>query len=127
MSKTPIPCSLGFENLPLSAQALFFHLAIRANEEGYITAGQATMVREHIGATDEDVKALLRNRFVVTDGGRLHVEKDATYPSLVVENGQEDVILYIFHRTAIWRQTVAAYEQELARRVSTATGNEWNN
>lgn len=124
MNKTPTPCSLGFENLPLSAQALFFHLACHASENGIISQNVASIVRERIGATDADVKALIRNKFVTTSsgGGQLKLETTATYPSLVVDNGNEEEIVYIFHRTVIWRQTVAAYEKETTEQFRRSVG-----
>lgn len=52
-----------FLDMPLSAQALYFHLSMRADDEGFL--GNAKRVRTMIGASEDDFKLLIVKRFVI--------------------------------------------------------------
>ena len=52
-----------FLDMPLSAQALYFHLSMRADDEGVL--GNAKRVRTMIGASEDDFKLLIVKRFVI--------------------------------------------------------------
>lgn len=52
-----------FLDMPLSAQALYFHLSMRADDEGFL--GNAKRVRSMIGASEDDFKLLIVKRFVI--------------------------------------------------------------
>jgi len=52
-----------FLDMPLSAQALYFHLSMRADDEGFL--GNAQRVRSMIGASEDDFKLLIVKRFVI--------------------------------------------------------------
>lgn len=57
-----------FLEMPLSAQALYFHLSMRADDDGFLN--NAKKVRKIIGASEDDLKLLIAKRFVITfDGG----------------------------------------------------------
>jgi hypothetical protein len=52
-----------FLDMPLSTQALYFHLSMRADDEGFINNPKKT--QRVIGATDDDLKLLIAKRFVI--------------------------------------------------------------
>ena len=52
-----------FLDMPLSAQALYFHLAMRADDEGFIN--NPKKIKRMIGASDDDLKLLVAKRFVI--------------------------------------------------------------
>lgn len=61
-SKTIID-SDAFLDMPMSAQALYFHLAMRADDDGFIN--NPKKVQRMIGASDDDAKLLLMKKFLI--------------------------------------------------------------
>lgn len=61
-SKTVID-SDAFIEMPLSAQALYFHLAMRADDDGFVNS--PSRIRKDVGAAEDDLKLLLAKRFVL--------------------------------------------------------------
>lgn len=52
-----------FLDMPLSTQALYFHLNMRADDDGFI--GNPKRVQRIVGASDDDLKLLLMKRFLL--------------------------------------------------------------
>lgn len=52
-----------FMDMPLSAQALYFHLGMRADDDGFI--GNARRVQRLLGASDDDFKLLVMKGFLL--------------------------------------------------------------
>lgn len=52
-----------FLDMPLSAQALYFHLSMRADDEGFV--GNPKRIRNMINASEDDMKLLLLKRFIL--------------------------------------------------------------
>ena len=52
-----------FLDMPLSAQALYFHLSMRADDEGFIN--NPKKIQRVIGASDDDRKLLLAKNFII--------------------------------------------------------------
>lgn len=52
-----------FLDMPLSSQALYFHLNMRADDDGFIN--NPKKIQRMIGATDDDLKILIGKRFVL--------------------------------------------------------------
>lgn len=52
-----------FLDMPLSAQALYFHLSMRADDEGFV--GNPKRIRGMIGASEDDLKLLILKRFLL--------------------------------------------------------------
>ena len=52
-----------FLDMPLSAQALYFHLVINADDEGFV--GNPKRIRDYIGAAESDLDLLIEKRFVL--------------------------------------------------------------
>lgn len=61
-SKTIVD-SDAFLEMPLSTQALYFHLSMRADDDGFLN--NARKIQRIIGASDDDLKLLVMKRFVI--------------------------------------------------------------
>lgn len=61
-SKTIIDSDM-FLDMPLSTQALYFHLSMRADDEGFIN--NPKKVQRMIGASDDDMKVLIAKQFII--------------------------------------------------------------
>lgn len=53
-----------FMDMPLSAQALYFHLGMRADDDGFVS--NARRIQRLIGDADDDLKLLALKRFILT-------------------------------------------------------------
>lgn len=62
MFSPEIVCSEEFLTMPISSQALYFHLGMRADDDGFV---QPTMVMKLAGSTNDDLKVLLSKRFLL--------------------------------------------------------------
>lgn len=82
-----------FLDMPLTTQALYFHLSMRADDDGFVS--NAKRIKTMIGASDDDLKLLIVKRFVLTfESGvvvikhwRIHnyIQKDRYTPTTYVE------------------------------------------
>ena len=52
-----------FVDMPLSTQALYFHLSMRADDDGFIN--NPKKIQRMIGASDDDMKLLIAKRFII--------------------------------------------------------------
>lgn len=52
-----------FLDMPLSAQCLYFHLSMRADDDGFIN--NPKKIQRMIGAADDDLKLLIAKRFII--------------------------------------------------------------
>lgn len=52
-----------FLDMPLSTQALYFHLSMRADDEGFIN--NPKKIQRMIGASEDDLKVLIAKRFII--------------------------------------------------------------
>lgn len=78
-----------FLDMPLSAQCLYFHLNMRADDDGFIN--NPKKIQRMIGASDDDLKLLIAKRFllsfesgvVIVKHWRMHnlIRKDRYHPS----------------------------------------------
>ena len=81
-----------FIDLPLSAQALYFHLSMRADDEGFVN--NPRKIQRMIGASLDDLRLLLAKRFLlIFDSGIVvikhwlihnQIRKDRAHPTLYV-------------------------------------------
>ena len=53
-----------FLDMPLSTQALYFHLNMRADDDGFI--GNPKRIQKIVGASEDDLKLLIAKRFLLT-------------------------------------------------------------
>ena len=52
-----------FLDMPLSTQALYFHLSMRADDDGFIN--NPKKIQRMIGAADDDLKVLVTKKFII--------------------------------------------------------------
>lgn len=52
-----------FLDMPLSSQALYFHLSMRADDDGFIN--NPKKIQRMVGASDDDLKLLVAKRFII--------------------------------------------------------------
>ena len=52
-----------FLDMPMSAQALYFHLSMRADDDGFIN--NPKKIQRFVGASEDDLKLLILKRFVL--------------------------------------------------------------
>jgi hypothetical protein len=82
-----------FVDMPLSTQALYFHLSMRADDDGFVN--NPKKIVRMTGASEDDFKLLIAKRFILTfDSGiivikhwRLHnyIQKDRYKPTVYSE------------------------------------------
>lgn len=53
-----------FLDMPLSTQALYFHLSMRADDEGFIN--NPKKIQRVVGATEDDLKLLMAKNFIIS-------------------------------------------------------------
>lgn len=53
-----------FMDMPLSTQALYYHLGMRADDDGFIN--NPRKIQRMIGASDDDLKLLIAKKFLIT-------------------------------------------------------------
>lgn len=53
-----------FLDLPVSAQNLYFHIAMRADDDGFLSNPNA--IKRIVSASDEDLKTLIQKRFLLS-------------------------------------------------------------
>lgn len=75
-----------FISMPLSTQALYFHLCLGADNDGFI--GNPKMIARMVGASEEDIRTLAEQRFIlefddaiVIKHWRIHNELSRNYYS----------------------------------------------
>lgn len=86
-----------FLDMPLSAQALYFHLSMRADDDGFIN--NPKKIQRMVGASDDDCKLLIMKRFVITfESGvivikhwKIHnyIQKDRYKPTIYQKEKQQ--------------------------------------
>ena len=52
-----------FLEMPCSTQALYFHLCMRADDDGFV--GSPKKITRNVGASEDDLKLLIAKRFVL--------------------------------------------------------------
>ncbi len=52
-----------FLDMPLSTQALYFHLSLRADDDGFI--GNHKKIMRMIGATEDDMRILIAKQLII--------------------------------------------------------------
>lgn len=85
-----------FLDMPLSAQALYFHINMAADDEGFVN--NPKKIQRMIGASEDDLKLLIMKNFLITyDTGvivikhwKMHnyIQKDRFHPTVYQEERQ---------------------------------------
>ncbi len=85
-----------FLDMPLSTQSLYFHLSMRADDDGFIN--NPKKIQRMVGASDDDLKLLVAKRFIIPfESGivvikhwKIHnyIQKDRYKPTIYQEEKQ---------------------------------------
>ena len=118
-----------FLDMPFSAQCLYFHLNMYADDDGFINAPRKVM--RFIGAREEDMNILTEKHFVLTfDSGvvvikhwRMHntLQNDRYHPTdyqeefgqLLLKDNKSYSMTYGNKMETKWKQNVSKMETEL--------------
>jgi hypothetical protein len=86
-----------FLDMPLSSQALYFHLSMRADDDGFIN--NAKKIQRMLGCADDDLKILLAKNFIipfetgvcVIKHWKIHnlIQKDRYKPTVYAEHKEQ--------------------------------------
>ncbi|MCR5722024.1 MAG: replisome organizer [Lachnospiraceae bacterium] len=115
-----------FLDMPLSAQALYFHLNMRADDDGFIS--NPKRIQAYIGASEDDLRLLVLKNFVIAfeDGvivikhWRMHntIQKDRYHPT----NYKEDLALLGIKENKAYTLDVSKMETGCIQNVSSDLG-----
>src|SRR5699024_12443205 len=79
-----------FLDMPMSAQCLYFHLNMSADDDGFI--GNAKTIRRMIGAVEDDLKLLLAKEFLIPFDNEVVVIKDWKIHNYIKKHRYDDTI-----------------------------------
>ena len=94
-----IVCSDDFYDLPISSQALYFHLGMQADDRGYVN--NARSIIKIIGSSVGDLEALITKKFVLARNNNLILIKgwrinNSIQPSRLIETNYTDDLKLLF-------------------------------
>lgn len=94
-----IVCSDDFYDLPISSQALYFHLGMNADDRGYVN--NARTIIKIIGSSSGDLEALIQKKFVLVRNNNLILIKgwrinNSIQPSRLVETHYTEDLKTLF-------------------------------
>lgn len=111
-----------FLDMSLSAQALYFHLSMRADDEGFINNPKKT--QRMLGASDDDLKILILKKFIIPfDSGivvirhwKIHnyIQSDRFHETTYLE---EKSMLYIDKKKMYTERIQDKYEMDTQDRL----------
>jgi hypothetical protein len=89
-----------FLDLPISSQALYFHLGMRADDRGYVAKARAVI--KMIGASLGDLEALVNKKFVLLrDNGLILIKgwkiNNCIQPTRLVETTYTEDLMKLFY------------------------------
>ena len=89
-----------FLDLPISSQALYFHLGMRADDRGYVAKARAVI--KMIGASVGDLEALVNKKFVLLrDNGLILIKgwriNNYVQPTRMVETTYTEDLMKLFY------------------------------
>lgn len=95
-----------FLEMPCTAQALYFHLCMRADDDGFV--GNPKIITRTVGAGEEDLKLLIEKRFVLLfDDGVIVIKHWRMHNTLSVNRYKETV--YTEHKAMLRLKPNKAY------------------
>lgn len=97
-----------FLDMPLSTQALYFHLGMNADNEGFV--GSPKKIQKMIGATDDDMRILLAKRYILAFESGIIVIKH-WYINNNIRQDQAKRTTYIEERESLMLDEKQAYTE----------------
>lgn len=105
-----------FLDMPLSTQALYFHLSMRADDDGFIN--NPKKIQRMVGCGDDDLKLLIAKRFIlIFDSGVIVIKhwKIHNY----IRNDRYKPTVYTEEKASIQLQKNGAYTQGIPPGIPT--------
>lgn len=114
-----------FLDMPLSTQCLYFHLSMRADDDGFVNNAKSIM--RYIGASEDDIKLLIAKKFILSfENGVIvikhwllhnYIQKDRYKPTNYVDEKKtlflDDNKAYTFRDTGKCIQNVSKLETQV--------------
>lgn len=100
-----------FLDMPLSTQALYFHLSMNADNEGFV--GSPKKIQKMIGASDDDMRILLAKRYILGFESGIIVIKH-WYINNNIRQDQAKKTTYIEERAMLMLDGKQAYTEQKA-------------
>ena len=97
-----------FMDMPLSAQALYFHLSMRADDDGFVN--NPKKIQRMVGASDDDCKLLVMKRFVLTFESGVIVIKHWKIHNYIRNDRYKETV-YVKERNALTLNENKAYTE----------------
>ena len=100
-----------FTEMPLSAQALYFHLNMEADDDGFLN--NPKKIQRSIGASEDDLKLLIAKRFILTFEKGIIVIKHWRMHNLLRKDRYNET-QYIAEKDTLLLQTDGSYTEKPA-------------
>ena len=112
-----------FLEMPLSAQALYFHLNMRADDDGFVN--NPRKITRYVGAAEDDLKLLILKRFIIAfDSGVIVIKHWRMHNTLKMDRYKPTDYQEEFHQ--LWLKDNKAYtDKPVALPDGTSLEPEW--
>ena len=99
-----------FMDMPLSTQALYFHLVTEADDDGFVSA--ARKIQRMIGANDDDLKLLIAKGFLIAFPSGVCVIKHWLMMNQIKKDRYKETV-YIEEKSMLYLKENKAYTLDL--------------
>lgn len=98
-----------FLDMPLSAQALYFHLSMRADDDGFVN--NPKKIQRMIGASDDDCKILIAKKFIIPFESGIVVIRHWKIHNYIQKDRYKETV-YLDEKSQIATDRTGAYVSE---------------
>lgn len=97
-----------FLDMPLSTQALYFHLSMRADDEGFIN--NPKKIQRMIGSSDDDLKVLIAKKFIIPFDSGIVVIRHWRVHNYIKKDRMKETI-YQFEKSMLFLNESNEYDE----------------
>ncbi|AVK62446.1 DNA replication protein [Lactobacillus sp. CBA3605] len=97
-----------FMDLPLSSQALYLHLIMNADDDGFL--GNAKTILKMVGASNDDFKLLIAKQFIIVFDDGIAVIKDWRIHNYIRKDRYHST-MYVNHKSELTVDESQSYQQ----------------
>lgn len=98
-----------FLDMPLSAQALYFHLSMRADDDGFVN--NPKKIQRMVGASDDDCKILVAKKFIIPFESGIVVIRHWKIHNYIQKDRYKETV-YLDEKSQISTDRTGAYVSE---------------
>ena len=98
-----------FLDMPLSAQALYFHLSMRADDDGFVN--NPKKIQRMVGASDDDCKILVAKKFIIPFESGIVVIRHWKIHNYIQKDRYKETV-YLDEKSKISTDRTGAYVSE---------------